>query len=74
MAQDWRVTSQRQSEQLNPGGTGFQTVMVVTYEVINGPAIGVTGSVSVPKSVYNAVTVAEMIQHDVDTHHEVASI
>jgi hypothetical protein len=74
MAEDWRVVSQRQTEQLNPSGSGFETVVEVTYSVTSGPARGTSGKVVVPQSQYNAATVQEMIQAAVDAHHEVAAL
>jgi hypothetical protein len=74
MAELWRVTSQRQTEELNPAGTGFQTVWEVTYQITSGPAQGATGKVKVPAINYSAAVVAELIEKDVTAITEVAAL
>jgi hypothetical protein len=74
MAELWRVTSQRPTEELNPGATGFVTVWEVTYEVISGPAQGAVGKVKIPAINYSAEAVKEAIDKEVDVVSEVASL
>jgi hypothetical protein len=74
MADTWRVTSQRQTEELNPAGTGFETVWIVTYEVTGGAARGATGQVSVPAAQYGADTVRQLIDEQVAALHSVAEL
>jgi len=74
MADTWRVTSQRQTEELNPAGTGFESVWIVTYEVTSGPARGATGQVSIPAAQYGADAVRELIEAQVAALHEVAQL
>jgi hypothetical protein len=74
MADTWRVTSQRQTEELNPAGTGFETVWIVTYQVTAGPAQGATGQVSVPAAQYSADTVRQLIEDQVAAITDVASL
>lgn len=61
MAENWHVTSQRQTTALSSGGT-FQDVMEVTFETTSGT----TGSVRVPLSQYNPANVKSAIEARVE--------
>ena len=74
MADTWRVVSQRQSEELNPAGTGFESVWWVTYEVTSGPAQGSTVRVRVPLSYYNAEYVHDLIEAAVEQVNAVGAL
>lgn len=60
MADGWRVTGQRQTTDLGPGGT-FQDVIEVTYALDSGTV----GSVRVPKAQYTSDNVARLIEAEV---------
>jgi hypothetical protein len=70
----WRVTSQRPTEELNPGATGFVTVWEVTYQVLSGPAQGAVGKVKIPAINYSASAVKEAIDKEVAVLSEVAEL
>jgi len=70
----WRVTSQRPTEELNPGATGFVTVWEVTYQVLSGPAQGAVGKVKIPAINYSAAAVKEAIDKEVAVLSEVAEL
>lgn len=59
MAEQWQVTGQRETSILSNGQ--FENAYVVTFRT----ASGVTASVTVPKSQYNADTVAKLITEQV---------
>lgn len=56
MADDYRVTNQRQTTQLNGGQ--FQPVMEVTFQMTDGT----TGAVTIPLATYSADTVKAAIE------------
>lgn len=58
MAQNWRITSQRQSSKLRDGGD-FDDVMEVRFETIPE---GITGMVEIPLRVYEPEFVANEIE------------
>lgn len=70
MATDWRVTAQRQTDQLTPQGT-FETVMEVNFETIPD---GITGQVVIPLRAYDADYVASAIDARVATIKAVQSL
>lgn len=74
MAETWQVISQRQTEELNAGGTGFHTVWIVTYRITSGPGQGTTGNVKVDAQSYSAAHVRELIEANVSTHADVAAL
>lgn len=74
MAETWRVVSQRQSEELNPAGTGFETYWIVTYEVTSGPGQGSTGRVRIPVSQYTVENVSDVIEAQVGQVNAVAGL
>jgi hypothetical protein len=74
MADTWQVVAQRQTEQLNPAGNGFATVIEVTFQITAGPASGTTGVVVVPIAAYTPDTVHDMIEARVQAMTEVASL
>lgn len=68
MADDYRVTNQRQTTQLNAGQ--FQPVMQVTFEMTDGT----TGQVTVPLATYSSDTVKAAIEARVATLKDVAGL
>jgi hypothetical protein len=50
MAMNYTVIAQRPESRITPGGTGFETVWVITYKT--NPE-GVTGYIEVPERNYN---------------------
>lgn len=76
MADNWKVLpqGQRQTTQLNPGGTGFTTGWEVTFQVTDGPGTGITGQVFVPSAQYTPETVHAAIQAAVTQIQAVASL
>lgn len=62
MATNWRITSQRQSSQLAPGGE-FNEVMEIRFETIPE---GVPGLIEVPLRQYTADFVSSAIDQRVD--------
>lgn len=76
MAKDFTIdpTGIRQSTQLSTHGTGFTDVWQVPYVITSGPAQGVSGTVNIPASMYDAETVAATVQSAVDSHQAVAAI
>ena len=57
MAATWKVTNQRQQEELTAGGQ-FRTVIIVSFETIPS---GTVGSVTIPKAQYGPEFVASAI-------------
>lgn len=70
MAMEWRVTGQRQTDVLTPGGT-FESSMEVNFEVFPE---GTTGQIVVPIRLYTAEYVSELIQARVDAIKAVAGL
>lgn len=72
----WHVLGDQvtQSTTLGPGGSGVIDVYEVPYLIDDGPAMGHRGSVSVPASQFNQVTVAEAINQQVGAVHTVAGL
>lgn len=70
MAQEWRVTAQRQTDILTPQGT-FETSMEVTFEVLPE---GITGQVTVPLRLYTEDYVRDLIQSRTDAIKAVARL
>jgi hypothetical protein len=70
MAQEWRVTAQRQTDILTPQGT-FETSMEVTFEVLPE---GITGQVTVPLRLYTEDYVRDLIQARTDAIKAVARL
>ena len=69
MAKDWKVTAQTQTMMLTSGGQWVEGMKVefTTTE-------GITGSITVPLSQYNASGVAELLDARVAQLNEVASL
>lgn len=74
MADNWHVTSQRETEQLNPAGTGFEQVWVVTFTVDTGPSAGTSASVVVPAAQYNGPYVSDQIDAKVAAMDAIAGL
>jgi hypothetical protein len=74
MAQDYRVISQRQTSQLNPGASGFENVWEITYRVTDGPAIGTVGTVTVNENDHNADAIASAIEAKISDLHAIADL
>lgn len=76
MADSWTIApqGQRQAIELNPGGTGFQTVWEVTYLITAGAAQGQTGSVRIPEPLYSPETVRATVQAAVDRATAIAAL
>jgi hypothetical protein len=76
MADMWHIVpqGQRQSTQLNAGGTGFQTVWEITYQIDSGPAQGTQAQVIIPSDFYSADYVKTAIDAAVAHIDEVAGL
>lgn len=74
MAQDYRVTGQRQVMNINPSGTGFTNDWEVTYTVTSGPARGSQSTVTIPQSDHNADYVDAAIREQMGNLHGIASL
>ena len=70
MATNWRITSQRQSSQLAPGGE-FNDVMEIRFETIPE---GVPGLIEVPLRMYEPEFVANEIESRVANIKAVQSL
>ena len=69
MAQDYRITNQRQTTALSSAGQ-FQDVIEVTFETTHGTV----GSVRVTVAIYSADNVAKAVQDRVDQLNAVAQL
>jgi hypothetical protein len=74
MADNWKITGQKQGTEINPQGNGFEDVWVVSYAVTDGPSKGTTGTVSVPEEDHNAAYIKQQIDAKVASLDEVASL
>lgn len=74
MAQNYKITSQKQDVQINPVGTGFQHVWEISYEVTGGPSRGTYGTVVVQDSDHNADHVGKIISDKIAALDDVASL
>lgn len=74
MADTWKVLSQKQSTEINPMGTGFEQVWVITYQVTSGPSRGTIGSISVPDEDHNPEFLGPEIQAKVDALDSIAGL
>lgn len=74
MARDYKVIGQRQTMNINPAGTGFTNDWDVTYTVTDGPAKGMTATVSIPASDHNPDYVDGAIREQMANMHGVASL
>ncbi len=74
MADIYTVTSQRQTTQLNPAGTGFEEVWEVTYRAQGGAADGTVGKVIIPETRYTAEEVDARIRSVLEHVNNVAGL
>lgn len=72
----WHVLGDQivQTSTLKPGGGGIIDVYEVPYMVDSGPAIGHTGKVTIPASIFNQQAVKEAIGQQVGAVHSVAAL
>lgn len=74
MADGWKVTGQKQDVILNPNGTGFTDVWVISYQVTDGASRGTIGTVSVPEADHNADYIRQAINDKVAQIHDIANL
>jgi hypothetical protein len=74
MAKDWRITTQKLEQVVNPEGTGFSQQWNVGYLVHSGPAEGTTGTIHVPPSQLTPEIVHAAISKLVEQHQAVAAL
>lgn len=74
MAEQYRITSQRPTTEINPSGMGFRSVWEIHYEVTAGPARGTTAYVTVPDEDHNADYIKDAIETKLKALHEIASL
>lgn len=74
MADNYKITSQKQDIQINPVGTGFQHVWEIGYQVTSGPSKGTVGTVVVPDDDHNADYVSKAISDKIAALDDVASL
>lgn len=74
MADNYRITSQKQDVRINPAGTGFENVWEVTYKVTDGPSRGTSATVTIPEEDHNAAYVKRAIEDKIDALDEVANL
>lgn len=76
MAEMWHIVSggQRQVTQLAPTGTGFVSVVEITYQIDAGPATGATFPITIPEALYTPENVKERIDAEVKRHNMVAGL
>jgi len=74
MPAKYTVTSQQQSTEINPAGTGFHEVWNITYRVTDGPAKGTMATVQVPEDDHNPEAVNAAITAKIDALNGIASL
>lgn len=74
MADNYTITAQSQSQEINPAGNGFEDVWKVSYKVTSGPATGMGGTVTVPEDQHNAQAVKAAIEAKIADLAQIASL
>lgn len=74
MADNYTITSQSQSTEINPAGNGFMDVWKIGYKVTSGSATGTTGTVTVTEDDHNAKAVKAAIEAKIASLGEIAAL
>lgn len=74
MADEYQITSQSQSIEINPSGQGFHQVWEIHYKVTSGAAKGAVGYITVPDADHNAQYVDDAIRTKLADLHAIAGL
>ena len=61
MSTGYKILSQAPEFEISPAGNGFRNVWSISYEIMDGPARGTVGKLTVPEADHNAEYVGKAI-------------